>query len=43
MDNLTKKIVLNRVEKIINRLKNEIGHTNGLYISNEILKEINKI
>ena len=40
---MTKKILLNRIERTVKRLQSEIGHTNGLYISNEILKEINKL
>ncbi len=43
MDSYTKKAILNKVEKIILRLKDEIGHTNGMYVSNEILKQIKKL
>jgi len=31
---MTKELLLNRIEK---------GHTNGLYVSSEILREINKL
>jgi len=40
---MTNKMLLNRIERIIKRLRDEIGHTNGLYVSSEILKEINKL
>ena len=37
------KILLDRVERIIKRIQKESGHTNGLYVSSEILREINKL
>lgn len=40
---MNKKIVLNRIEKIVKRIRNEKGHTNGLYVASEILREINKL
>jgi len=41
--NMDKKIVLNRIEKIVKRIRDEKGHTNGLYVASEILREINKL
>jgi len=40
---MTKELLLNRIEKIVKRIRNEKGHTNGLYVSSEILREINKL
>jgi hypothetical protein len=38
-----KIMLLNRIEKIIKRVEEEIGHTNGLYVASTILTEINKL
>jgi len=40
---MTKELLLNRIEKIVRRIRDEKGHTNGLYVSSEILREINKL
>ena len=36
-------MLLNRIEKIVKRIRDEKGHTNGLYVTSEILREINKL
>lgn len=38
-----KIMLLNRIETIIKRVEEEIGHTNGLYVASTILMEINKL
>ena len=37
------KILLDRIQRIVLRVQKESGHTNGLYVSSEILREINKL
>jgi len=38
-----KIMLLNRIERMIKRVEEEIGHTNGSYVASTILKEINKL
>lgn len=43
MDSYTKKAIINRINKIIDRVEEEKGHTNGYTVASTIKEEINKL